>query len=97
MDKTYEEVEQDIQDLKELIEKPINDFGNTFTQNGYTDYVQDKVDDILTYLKPDTTPFTDYELNLLLTMLSSILEEGLENIKLLNMALDKTLSENNEK
>lgn len=97
MDKTYEEVEQDIQDLKELIEKPINDFGNTFTQNGYTDYVQDKVDDILTYLKPDTTTFTDYELNLLLTMLSSTIEEGLENFKLLNMALEKTLSENNEK
>ena len=97
MNKNYEEVEQDIQDLKELIEKPINDFGNTLTQNGYTDYIQDKVDDILTYLRPGTTTFTDYELNLLLTMLSSILEEGLENIKLLNMALDKTLSENNEK
>ena len=97
MDKTYEEVEQDIQDLKELIERPINDFGNTFTQNGYTDYIQDKVDDILTYLNPKTTTFTGYELNLLFTMLSSILKEGLENFKLLNMALEKTLSENNEK
>lgn len=97
MDKTYEEVEQDIQDLKELIERPINDFGNTFTQNGYTDYIQDKVDDILTYLRPETSTFTGYELSLLLAMLQSTLEEGLENFRLLNMALEKTLSENNEK